>query len=873
MSHFLGANDILPDLPFVNRVEELAILRRFFEDRSEEGENIGVLDGEGGLGKTALIKQAQERLSGQYLVVWLTAPEQDGRHRDIFENALYGTLCAVDTTTKAGRAVVNREKLVTFTKKILPSVATDAREIANIGSNTLFNVAQYVVASAIRSLGFDGFTIGARFHDLIRILWKDGIKTIFIVEDLHKRTPQDGERLIDFLVALDKIPDGSPHWSVLVTSLPIGDYFNRGNALRPFWRVRNRWRIKSWTIRTLMPPHMERLADLYIENSDFAEPILGASNGNPSVFFEVIQKLSFRHRLIIHDKKVRLLSDVGDILALGNTFDDTLAANVTIRRVCGALAIGATNVLLRVLLRVARVWPGQIPDDFDRSLDALRASSYIVTYDDAFGDRWCRLRDDSIKEATKRALNTAVLDELDVHRGLFEGYKSLFSQSDLTTLRSVGDPSCVIAKEISSIPYIDLYTQACFHAVFGGVADWYRFAVSSVRLLDYFGRFAEVITFANTVLPRIDAVFDERSAISMSLRSLLSKAYYYIRDFDTCLTTLTARQLGVCSQSEILYYQVSSIISAKIDSNPELKTKDILRRVRDGRGVDKEWLPQIVSAHAFAQLEKGQFVSACATYAFFYFRHRFFGRHDVNWYTFAMMSPLFLPVREATGMCEAAYQFFSDTDRMRLAGMALHNLGYCSLRRADFNKAYDLFDRSDKILTVHAQEEAGFCKTNKAFIHLIQREGRQAKALSSDALKFFRSPFYVAAARVNLALADWMLGSRNAASHLDQIPEVAGLTLDPNQSWRIVFNRAFIVLHTDGIRPTQEQVNEYFSALNAIRSTGDAALFWNHMIAELRRTYSDIVWPEFRTFGVFPLSFITTKLSPFRASTLCFGHA
>lgn len=873
MSSSLQANDVLPDLPFVNREDELGTLERFFAGRSRDSARVGLLDGESGLGKTELIKHVQERLSGQHLVVWLTAADEDGCHRDIFERALYETLRAIGTSVKDGRAEVDRDKLVAFAKNILRSAVTDASEIDDISSDSLFDITQHRAASAIRSLGLDVFKIAACFHSLIEILRTEAIKTIFVVEDLHKRKTQDGERLIDFLISLDKISDASSCWSALITSLPIGDHFDGANGLRPFWINRNRWQIESWTIGALARPHMELLATLYVENSHSTRPILDASMGNPRTFFEIIQKLSFRKRLTIHDKKVRLPSEVRDILALGNTFAEALTAKGGMRRLCGALAVGATDVPLRVLTRMAFGRNYGMPDDFTQSFDALRASSYILTHKDASGEVWCRLRDDGNREIARRALGAALLDEIEVHRGLFEGYSSLFSEVDLTRLQDIGNPSSAISKDISSIPFIDLYVQACLHAVSCGVADWHRFALSAVRLLDHFGRFTEVITFGNTILPKIDAVFDERGTIGICLRSLLSKAYYYRRDFNACLRTMTDEHLSVCSQSEILYYQASSVISAKTDPSPQIKTGAVVQRVKHGGDVDKDWLPQIVSAHAFAQLEMGAFVKACATYSLYCVRRGLSGRRDANWHTFAMMSPLFLPIHTAEGLCDAAYRFFSDTRRMRLAGMALHNLGYCSLRRHDFEMAYDRFDRSDSILTANAEEEAGFCKINKAFIHLIRSEGREAKALSSDALKFFTSPFYIAAGRVNLALADWMLGSKSAAAHLDRIPAAAGLALDPNQAWRIVFNRAFIEMHTAGVQPVQEMVNQYFDAIRETRSTRDAALFWNHMVANLRRVHPDIVWPEFRAFGARPLSFVTTKLSPFRASTLCFGHA
>ena len=866
-------NEILPDLPFVNRAQELDILCRFFENYSEEEANIGVLDGESGQGKTELIKQAQEMLSPQHLVVWLPASDIDGRHRDLFESAIYETLCALDVKTKAGRSAIIRHKLVTFVQKLLPSIATDARELSEIGSATLFNVAQQTVASAIRSLGIDIFTIGARFYDLVNLLWKNGIKTIFIVEDLHKRSLQEGQRLIDFIVALDKISAHSPNWSVLATSLPLQDHFREVNGLRPFWQARNRWKVKSWTIGSLPPPFMRQLASLYIENDDLSLPILQASKGNPRQFFDVIQKLSFRNQLTVSNKKVRLPADVGDILNLGNTFEESLVTDAAIRRICAALAIGATNVPIRVIIHMRQTWVGGDLKEFDRRLKSLQASSYVITYTDSSADMWCYLRDDDKRKIARDIVKSNIIEEFEVHRALFEGYVSMFSEQDQELLKLVGDPSSDIPDRTSSIPYIDLYPEACLHAVCGGVPDWHRYAVAAIRLLDHYGRFSELVKFAETIRPKVDAIFDRAGAVAKSVRSLLSKAHYYLRDFDSCIKTMENNSLHEYNKSEIIYYQASSIISAKADPNPEIKTEEILRRVKRDRGVDQDWLPQIVSAHAFALLEKGKFIKAISTYSFFYLRSRFNKPHNKNWHTFAMMSPLFLPIGTASQLCKDAYVFFENKNIMRLAGMALHNLGYCSLRSGNFDRAYSLFDQSDEILTAYAQEEAGFCKTNKAFIHLIRGEGKCAKALSSDALRYFQSPFYIAAARVNLALADWMLGSRKAAAHLDQIPGAIGLDLDPNQSWRIAFNRAFITLHTPGITVTQDLIDESFEMLRGIRATRDAGIFWNNMVAELRSNHPELLWPKFSVILNLPLSFVSTRLASFRASTLCFGHA
>lgn len=872
-SFSLRTNEILPDLPFVNRAEEIDLICRFFENRSGVGANIAILDGDRGLGKTELIKRSQERLSEQHLVIWLPLAEGDSLHRDLYESAIYEILCAIDREASAGRCSIASEKLIEFAHQLSSPLVDGIRNTIDTDFSAFFNRRQGAIASGIRALASDIFATSARLHQLIRLIWNDGVKTIFIVEDLHKGLAQEGRRLIDLLFTLDKIPGSPSCWSVLVTCSPLRLSLNGENGLQRLWQVRNRWKIESWTVSGLSQSNMQHLAELYIENHEMSEPLIRAAQGSPTLFFNEIQKLSFHHRLTIHDRRVKLPANVADFVAFGGTFEEVLRADSATRLICGALAVGSTKLPLRVLDHLRGTLPGPVSENFEKTLGALEASSYVAFNTDASGDIWCRLRDDIIRDSAREALKGVILEEMHIHRALFDGYLHLFAEKDRTVLYNLNDLAHGVPAAVSAIPFVDLYPQACLHAVRGGISDWHRFAINAARLLDHFGRFAEVITFIEAIQMRIDAIFDQKGDISMLFRSLLSKAHYYLHNLDGCLNSMSDENIAVCSKSEILYYQAASTIGVKINENPEETTGIILKRVKSHNNVDREWLPQILTAHAFALLEKGSFAKAIATYALYFAKTRFFVRHDVNWHTFAMMSPLFLPVSIAHGLCSSAHKFFLAGGHMRLAGMAMHNLGYCSLRRFDLDEAYQLFDKADTILSVHAQQEAGFCKTNKAFIHLVRNQGREAKAQSSDALKFFTSPFYISAARVNLALADWMLGSRNAVLHLEQVPDVVGLALDPNQSWRLAFNRAFIALQTPGHPPTQQDVDKHFEELKGTQSTRDAAVFWDSLVADLRLLHPDLNWPTFSKRTSRTLSFISPELAPFRASTLCFGHA
>ena len=871
MGQSLRKHAILPNLPFVDREEHLGHIRKLFEDQSEKAVNIALMDGEGGLGKTEVVIRAAAAVPDSCLVVWLPSTHHDGNHKDIIENAFTAILNKLGKETEFGKEENLKNSRIRVFQDLLPNILQDIKKIIGVRSETISHIGQVFISHVLKKYNVDKFTPRGRFNDLMKKIWANGIKVIFIVEDIHLLSRLEGRQLITLINSLDGIDSSQSKWLVLMTSHPIRTNLKKPNALSELWPLLNRWSSDSWTIDSLEGPHMASLAEKYIANNEVSSPVIKASKGNPRRFFEVIQKLALRGQCSVQKSKVRLLGDVNELVVLDKTFEQVLINDIIMRHMCGALAVGAEKVPLRVLSAVGENCDPTKKEYFDR-INLLQELSYTIHCDNDNGDSCIRLLDDNKSNMVRRVMQSFPIDTYQIHHVLADAYLQSFSKGTLELLIAMGSPETKVDREAVSTPRISYFLQASIHAVASNYPDAHLLAVSSLRILDFLSRFAELVRHYQFIVGSIDKFFHEEDDIRVCIQSLLSKAYYHLGDFNNCVEAMSWPQLLKTKQSETLYYHAVSIVVAKKDPTPSDKIKEIVDRVSSPKFSDKSWEPQIITAYAFSFQEYGKYLKSIIVYLKYYFGASFSCRGR-GWHTFAMMSPLFLPIPLARISCQKAYTYFNTIGNMRLAGMALHNLGYCDLRAKNLDQAYKLFSDAEKILSENAEEEAGFPKINKAFIHLVRGEGLQAKALSSDTLKLFRSPFYISAARVNLAIADWQLGAKNAVEHLDQIPQTHGLMNDPNQVWRIAFNRAFILLNTADIVPSQSMVDGLYNQLGTGTQITGMAEFWNNMVAELAPVYPEINWPKvLQSHGKNRL-FINTKLAPFRASTLCFGHA
>lgn len=864
-------NAVLPDLPFVNREDHLEKIVGLFEDQSEASINIAVMDGEGGLGKTEVLKRAASKISNSSIVIWLPVSSFEGNHKSIIENAFAATLNTLGKDTKLGRSAHKKQATIDIVRSLLPKISSDVEEVLDVGSDTMFGAGQSLVVNVAKYYDLKGFTMRARFNHLLNQIWRSGKKTVFIVDDLHELSALEGQQLINFMNALDGANETSSKWTVLMTTHPIGEHLSKSNALSVLWSLRNRWSFTYWTMGGLEEFHMNDLAERYILNSEHSSILVDVSAGNPRKFFEIVQKLALQDRCDVQNDQVTLLGDINDVVVLDQTFERTLKNDRILRQVCGTLILGADKVPITTIHYVCEQFdPSR--SEYRKKIKLLLDLSYVVMCENDIGDLCYKMADDDKIAMVKAALEADSMSVFELHRALVEGYLSCFSKDVLFELRRMGSPAESVAAEEISAPNVGYFIQASVHAAASNYADSQVFAVSSLRILDHFSRYAEVVQHGQVVAVSVEKVLPSLGEVIICINSLISKAYYHLGDYVNCADSLSWDQLEAITNSEILYYYAKSTVIAKIDPEPIKKTKIIASRVRSNGFVDKSWEPQIVTAHAFSYQEYGKYIKSVSVYSA-YFLRSFLRRNDFSWHTFAMMSPLFLPVAIAKMACQSAYNFFQESGDMRLAGMSLHNLGYCHLRILDLKKAYKLFQESDKILSESAAEEAGFAKINMAFIHLLRGEPEKAKLHSSDALKHFSSPFYISASRVNLALADWQLGMQKAVEHLDQIPQTRGLLNDPRQVWRIAFNRAFIILNSSHIVPDQALVDELFDRISSSGSLSAAAEFWNKMALEKLIEYPHIVWPMLPEKKGLEKIFINTKLAPFRASTLCFGHA
>ncbi|BCS88169.1 tetratricopeptide repeat protein [Pseudodesulfovibrio sediminis] len=864
-------NTVLPNLPFVDREEHLGRIVHILEDDSASALRIALMDGKGGVGKTEILDRAAAAVSDKCLVVWLSAAQHTGSHKSMIETALDAILNTLDKTSKLGKAEHKKQSVVDFLTGLVPAMKTDAEELIDFAPKTTIGTVQSFIGSAAKYFDFEGLTPRACLNRLLHNIWKSGIKTTFIVDDLHELTRLEGQQLINFFNALEGVQEQKQNWTVFMTSHPIGDHMSNANALSVFWPFRNRWPFEFWTIKGLEDHHMVKLAGLYIENDEVSAPVLGVSDGNPRRFMETIQKLALRDQCSVHNERVFLRGEINDIVVLDNTFERILAEDTLMRHLCGALAIGAEKVPLQVLCKVAED-VGKSQPEYLEHIERLKDLSYFIICENDLGDMCYRLLDDNKKMIVNAVLEEFPVSLFQIHRALVDGYFQCFSDDDLVTMKAMGEPAVPMADEVISKPSTGYFIQASLHATASNYPNSHYLTVASLRILDHFSRYSELISHYSDTGESIRSLFGEKNELTLCVQSLLCKAHYHLGNFDNCVKSLTCAQLEQIEQSEYLFYYAMSIVIAKKDPDPIKKNSQIMQRITSNCFKDKTWEPQIVAAYAFSFQEYGRHTKSVFIYSKYYLKS-WFTRNDRGWHTFAMMSPLFLPVSVARIACRSAHDFFVGIGNMRLAGMALHNLGYCELRALNFDKAYRIFDESDRILSANAEEEAGFAKINKAFIHLLSGEAQEAKRLSYDALKHFQSPFYISAARVNLSIADWQLGTKDALDHLDKIPKTDGLMKDPNQRWRIAFNRAFIHLNTEGITPDQTMVDNYYSQIEKCRSIIGMTDFWNNMMAQLALKHPDIRWPKLPQQKSNKWSFINTDLAPFRASTLCFGHA
>ena len=866
-------NTVLPDLPFVDRTEHLSELLELFNDTSDTATRVALIDGEGGVGKTEVLLKATTEASGSCLFFWLPIAHQGGNHKGLIEIVIDVICNTFDRKSKIGKSVKKKKALIDVVKSVFPGAKSDMQEMVDIAPGTTVAVAQSVARSFADYIGVEGLTPRTTLNKLLKIIWKSNYKTIFIVDDLHELNRQHGQELINFFNMLDGVQDVTPQWTALMTSHPVKECLPASNALSKFWGHRSNWRFKFWTLHALDLQNMSRLAGKYIANSEVSDPVVNVSKGNPRLFMETIQKLALENKCLVHDKQVVIHGEITDTVLLNDTFRDTLVKkeNKFIRYLCIALALESEMVPLSVLNDLGQHFDPRFTGFFER-VKMLEELSYIILCENENGIECYRLQDDNKRIVVRGILKEFAMETQVVRRVLSEGYFNLIPRKIYTDLISIGDPARPISNEVTSAIYINYFIEGCIHSFKSKVGNSHEIAVAAIRILSHFERYSEVLKFNEIIKDYFIKSFDETSHLRVCIQCILCKAYYHVGEFIQCEKSLTWEQVQEIKKSEYLYYYAIAIVVAKEDSNPVIKNKKIFDMVSRSSYEDKSWEPQIFSAYAFSFQEYGQYSKSIIAY-FGYYCRKVLTQSDNGWYAFAMMSPLFLPVRMARISCRRAYSFFKRTGNIRLAGMARHNEAYCYLRNYKFKQAYALFDEADRILSENAEEEAGFPKITKAFIHLYNGEGKEAKKLSMDALKYFKSPFYISAAYMNIALASWQLGEADAADYLEEIPRTSGLMEDPGQKWRINFNRAFITLNTETNTISQKMVDDFYEQLKESESTMGAAEFWNNMVDLLKQNNSDINWPKFDTSLSKNRSFINPDLAPYRASTLCFGHA
>lgn len=878
MNSELTEKTALPLLPFVDRCKERKWLKGFFEGRGDTGSGTLILEAEAGLGKTTLIEQVIRVTDENVVFIVLASSKQNAGHGDLFENALLSAIKALDKRyPKQANQFHWWRVLAKAIEHLAPNAVQDISKYMVEGSSTVTGLLRAGIEGILLRYNIKVISQNDLLIRVLHQLWEGGLRTILLYEDFHDAPNEELSRLnvmIDAISSKALTKGHSDLWGYVLTSRPLADYEPKRPKLKEFClRLEQRGGLRR-AMQILDEDIMLELAKMYVVNWEEAIPLIKRSKGNPNNFFEQIQSLAYHKQTQTVGGCIRIPDNVEGLSVFHAGFSKILEESHTERLVCGALSLGLTELPMDVLSKVGEQLEITIKNWFS-AIGMLEESRYLVIERDTTDELLCRLSHHKKREITLKLLEKQKVEEILLHDKLHEAFLAALGSEISNDFLKLGDPSVPLVGTEKSNPKLGYFIQAAIHCSEIKGRNWEALTLAAIRLCDAIGNYTELAILGAHFERKTQHLLEPTSLRRVTAATLTSKAYYLLGDFAECLSAVSEEQLQHCPHSEFYYYRAISIVTAKEDGTPSLATERIINYVRTGNYVDKDWLPQITTAHAFAYRENGRGKEADEVYQR-YFSENHAKYDDAHWHTFAFMSALFLAAKDALAPCQKAYEYFINNKSYRLAGMALHNVGYCHFRTQDYDRAYDFFEEADILLSEFAVKESAFPKIDKAYIHLIRGEAQIAKGLCSEALGYITSPFYISAARVNLALADHLLGARNAIEHLDQIPDCEGLKTDPSQRWKIEHSRIYIKLTPIDEILTQTVVDDCYKVISSLIQVRGCVAHWNALAEKVATDYPSLSIQRLKGIKNKPEHF--SKIASlndalFRPSSLCFGHA